>query len=53
MKSIMPIIYSASGYQIDPNLAQLAEHQTVVAASQQSEGRWFDSGSSDFFVLLY
>ena len=35
-----------------PSLAQLVERQTVVAAPQQSKGRWFDSCSSDFFPFI-
>ena len=37
-----------------PNLAQLEEHLTVVVfLPLVSKGRWFDSGSSDFYVKKF
>ena len=50
--SMLSIIYPNFLAVTSPSLAQLVERQTVVAASQQSKGRWFDSGSSDSFLFL-
>ena len=38
-------------YPIAPSIAQLVERWTVVVHCQTSIGRWFKSGSKDFFLL--
>ena len=41
---------------MSPSIAQLVERKTVVCASmnvQSSLGRWFKSGSKDFFLFFF
>ena len=45
-----PIFHLTS---IAPSIAQLVERWTVVVQSQKSIGRWFKSGSKEFFSFNY
>ena len=38
---------------ITPSIAQLVERWTVVVHCQTSIGRWFKSGSKDFFTSTF
>ena len=53
-----PLSYDVNLYRtgplllVSPSIAQLVERWTVVVHCQISIGRWFKSGSKDFFSLL-
>ena len=40
-------------YNIRPSIAQLVERWTVVVKCQESIGRWFKSGSKDFYSVQF
>ena len=41
--------FTSSTYSMFPSIAQLVERWTVVVPCQTSIGRWFKSGSKEFF----
>lgn len=48
----MVILFTCSLVGLLPLIAQLVERRTVVVSQKISSGRWFDSGSADFFDVV-